>query len=148
MRIRAAVSLLFGLTLAWTTSLAAQTPEPLEKIAEDWEAAFNAGEIMKVVGLYTTDARRAPPEADLIRGHDAIMANLELLAGSQVKVAAAGGMLGDEAGVTWGTFEIWQGGQLVDEGRWMNAVKMTEGGWKIHRDIWNSSIPEEEAGCM
>jgi hypothetical protein len=26
----------------------------------------------------------------------------------------------------------------------MNAVKMTEGGWKIHRDIWNSSIPEEE----
>lgn len=150
MRIRAAASLLFGLTLAWTTSLTAQTPEPLEKLLEDWEAAFNAGEYAKVAALYTADARRAPPDSpELISGHDEIMAGMAPFAGMKIKLTPAGGVLGEKHGSTWGNFEIWQGDQMIDKGRWMNVAKMTDGGWKIHRDIWNSSIPEEEAGsCM
>ena len=151
MRIRAAAALLFGLTLAWTTSLTAQAPKPLEKLLVDWEAAFNAGEYAKVAALYTPDARRAPPDSpELISGHGEILAGMESFAGLTAKLTTAGGMLGEEHGSTWGTWEIWEGAQMVDKGRWMNAVTMTEGGWKIHRDIWNSSIPdeEEEGGCM
>jgi len=149
MRIRAAAALLIGLTLAWTTSLTAQAPKPLEKLLEDWEAAYNAGEYAKVAALYTPDARRAPPDSpELISGHDEILAAMESLGGVTVKLTSAGGMLGEKHGSTWGNWEIWEGDQMVDKGRWMNAVTMTEGGWKIHRDIWNSSIPEEEGGCM
>jgi ketosteroid isomerase-like protein len=146
MRIRAAAALLFGLTLAWTTSLAAQTPEPLDQLLEDWQAAFNAGEFAKVAALYTSDARRAPPDSpELISGQDEILAAMAPFAGITIKLTSAGGMLGEEYGSTW------EGDQMVNKGRWMNAVKMTDGGWKIHRDIWNSSIPEEEeeeGGCM
>jgi ketosteroid isomerase-like protein len=145
MRIRAAAALLFGLTLAWTTSLAAQTPEPLDQLLEDWQAAFNAGEFAKVAALYTSDARRAPPDSpELISGQDEILAAMAPFAGITIKLTSAGGMLGEEYGSTWGNFELWEGDQMVNKGRWMNAVKMTDGGWKIHRDIWNSSIPEED----
>jgi hypothetical protein len=37
---------------------------------------------------------------------------------------------------------------MIDEGRWMNVVKRTDAGWKIYRDIWNSSVAPEEEGCM
>jgi len=149
MRIRAAAALLIGLTLAWTTSLTAQAPKPLEKLLVDWEAAYNAGEYAKVAALYTSDARRAPPDSpELISGHDEILAALESSAGITVKLTSAGGMMGEKHGSTWGNWEIWEGDQMVDKGRWMNAVTMTGGGWKIHRDIWNSSIAEEEGGCM
>ena len=148
MRIRAAASVLFVLVLGWTSSLAAQTPTALEKIVADWEASFNAGELEKVAALYTADAKRAPPEADLIEGQEAILAGLGMFAEFQVKITAAGGMLGDDFGSTWGSFEIWEGDQMVDKGRWMNVVKRTDAGWKIHRDIWNSSVAPEAEGCM
>lgn len=48
MRIRIAPALLFGLTLGWATSLTAQTPQPLDKLLEDWEAAFNAASFLPV----------------------------------------------------------------------------------------------------
>lgn len=148
MRIRAAAALLFGLTLAWTTPLAAQTPEPLDQLLEEWQSAFNAGEFAKVAALYTPDARRAPPDSpELISGQDEILAGLAPFAGITIKLTSAGGMLGEKHGTTWGNFELWEGDQMINKGRWMNAVKMTEGGWKIHRDIWNSSMAEEE-GCM
>ncbi|MEJ2311347.1 MAG: DUF4440 domain-containing protein [Gemmatimonadales bacterium] len=149
MRIRTAAALLFGLALAWTTSLPAQTPQPLEHLLQEWQAAFNAGEYAKVAALYTPDARRAPPDSpELISGHDEILAGMEPLAGVTIKLTSAGGMLGEKHGTTWGSFELWEGDEMVNKGRWMNAVKMTDDGWKIYRDIWNSSIPEEEEGCM
>ena len=142
MRIRAAASL-FLLALACTSSLHAQAPAPMEKLIKDWEAAFNAGDYAKVAALYTADARRAPPGADLIQGQAQIEAEMAPYAGIMIKLSAAGGMLSGESGVSWGSFELWQEDQMVEKGRWMNAVKMTEGGWKIYRDIWNSSLPEE-----
>ena len=148
MRIRAVAAVLFVLGLGWTNSLVAQAPTALEKVVADWEASFNAGELEKVAGLYTADAKRAPPEADLIEGQDAILAGLQMFADYKIKITAGGGMLGDDFGSSWGNFEIWQGDEMVDEGRWMNVVKQTDSGWKIYRDIWNSSVAPEAEGCM
>lgn len=89
MRIRAAASVLFSLLLAWTTSLGAQTPEPLAQLVADWETAFNAGDVDGVVALYTSDAIRAPPEEELISGPDEIKAGLEASAGLTIKLTTA-----------------------------------------------------------
>ena len=150
MRTRAAASVLFGLLLAWTTSLGAQTPEPLAQLVADWEAAFNAGDLDDVVALYTSDAIRAPPQEELISGPDEIKAGLEESAGLTIKLTTAGGLLGDEVGSTWGYYELsgTVGGESIEEkGRWMNAVMKTSDGWKIYRDMWHESEPAE-GGCM
>ena len=150
MRIRAATSVLFGLLLAWTTSLGAQTPEPLAQLLADWEAAFNAGDVDAVVALYTSDAIRAPPEEELISGPDEIKAGLEASAGLTIKLTTAGGLLGDEVGSTWGNYELSgtiEGESIAEKGRWMNAVMKSADGWKIYRDMWQPSEPAEE-GCM
>lgn len=150
MRIRAAASVLFSLLLAWTTSLGAQTPEPLAQLVADWETAFNAGDVDGVVALYTSDAIRAPPEEELISGPDEIKAGLEASAGLTIKLTTAGGLLGDEVGSTWGSYELsgTTGGEsFAEKGRWMNTVMKTADGWKIYRDMWHESEPAEE-GCM
>ncbi len=147
MRIRRAAAALFGLTLAWTAALGAQTPAELDALAEQWEAAFDAGDMVSIVTLYTVDAERAPPGADLLVGPDAILADLGTYADLEIDITATGGMLGDEVGVTWGDYLILDEGAMVDEGRWMNAVMLTEDGWRIRRDIWNSTVPPPE-GCM
>ncbi len=150
MRMRAAASVLFSLLLAWTTSLGAQTPEPLAQLVADWEAAFNAGDLDGVVALYTSDAIRAPPKEQLLSGPDEIKAGLEGFAGVTIKLTTAGGLLGDEVGSTWGNYELsgMAGGEsIAEKGRWMNAVMKTADGWKIHRDMWHEFEPAEE-GCM
>lgn len=147
MRMRSAAAPLFGLTLVWASSLDAQAPPELDALAEQWEAAFDAGDMVSIVALYTEDAERAPPGADLLVGGDAILADLGTYADLEIDITATGGMLGDEVGVTWGDYLILDDGAMIDEGRWMNAVMLTEDGWRIRRDIWNSTVPPPE-GCM
>ena len=35
-------------------------------------------------------------------------------------------------------------GKHLDHGSFMTLLKKVDGGWKIHRDTWNSSMPQ---GC-
>ncbi len=147
MRIRAVAPVMLGLLFAWTIPLPAQTPEPLTDLIAEWEAAFNAGNAETVAALYTEDAVRVPPEAPLIHGHSEIVARMAEFAGWKIKLTATGGMLGTEIGTTWGEYKLWgtvEGEDVSINGRWMNAVKSTDAGWKIHRDTWHLSEPSSE----
>jgi hypothetical protein len=107
MRIRAVAAVMCGLLFAWTTSLPAQTPEPLTDLITEWEAAFNEGNTETVAALYTEDAVRVPPGEPLIHGHSEIVARMAEYAGWKIKLTATGGMLGTEIGATWGEYELW-----------------------------------------
>ena len=37
-----------------------------------------------------------------------------------------------------------EGGQTVDEGKYLVVWKQADGQWKLHRDIFNSSMPVPE----
>ncbi|MEJ2548031.1 MAG: nuclear transport factor 2 family protein [Gemmatimonadota bacterium] len=119
---------------------AQRAPEPLQDLIDKWEAAFNAGNYEALSRLYTTDAIRMPPGEDLIQGQEAIVQRNQQFAGFTIKLEAFSGLIGEANGSTWGTYTlngIVDGTPVTIEGRWMNAVKKTNEGWRIHRDIWH-----------
>ena len=143
MKTRLVQAAVAALLLFAATSLHAQYPGQLLKLDADWEAAFNAGDWDAVAALYTEDAVRYPPEMPPIEGRDAIRKDLAYSEGMQISVTTLGGMMGDEVGVSWGSYEITgtQDGQVfLVKGRYMTAVKkMPDGSIKVYRDIWHEA---------
>jgi len=132
--------LVFTLLFSATALQAQQAPEPLQDLIDRWEAAFNAGDYAAVARLYTADGIRMPPGEDLIQGQDAIAKRSEQFAGFKIELQPYSGLIGDANGSTWGTYKLTgtvDGAPVTIEGRWMNAVKKTPDGWRIHRDIWH-----------
>ena len=122
--------------------LSAQAPEPLADLLDEWSAAFNAGDGAGVAALYTEDAIRIPPDEDFIRGREEIAAGTMAFEGFTIVLRTYGGLIDGDVGTSWGSYElsgIAEGEAVTQRGRWMNAVKKTGDGWKIHRDIWNLS---------
>jgi ketosteroid isomerase-like protein len=135
----AATSVLMLLATVGTAD-AQRAPEPLQDLIDRWEAAFNAGDYAALSRLYTADAIRMPPGEDLIQGREAIVQRNQAFAGFKIELEAYSGMIGEANGSTWGTYKLngtADGMPVTIEGRWMNAVKKTPDGWRIHRDIWH-----------
>jgi uncharacterized protein (TIGR02246 family) len=116
----------------------------VEKVSQAWGKAYNAGDAAGVAALYTPDAKLMVPGAEPGSGPKAIQ---KLIAGD----IALGGKLtlkteditgsGDYA-VETGSWEAKSpDGKHLDHGPYLTVYKKTDGGWKISRDIWNSSMP-------
>ena len=125
----------------WSTPVQAQVPQPLEDVITEWQATFNEGDAEGIAVMYTEDAVRMPPEEELQRGREAIAADVGNYAGISIRLKAMGGLLEGDVAASWGMYELTGTGEdgevTVVSGRWMNALKMTDDGWKIHRDIWH-----------
>jgi uncharacterized protein (TIGR02246 family) len=65
------ILLLLGSCLIVTGALAQSKPE-MQKMADDWAAAFNKGDAAKVASFYKSDATVFPPGADMIHGRQNI----------------------------------------------------------------------------
>ena len=112
---------------------------------ETFVAAFNSGDAAGVAALYTEDGQLLPPNADVMAGKEAIQAFWQGamdagIASAQLKIVEVEGH-GDTA------IEVSQytlggaGGQVLDQGKYIVIWKREHGGWKLHRDIFNSSMP-------
>lgn len=95
--------------------------------------------------LYSTSAEAFPPNGDIVRGRTAIQKMWQGVLDSGVASAdlatvevQADGNLAYEVG----TYTMnGKDGKPLDKGKYV-VVWMKEGGdWKIHRDIWNTSVP-------
>jgi uncharacterized protein (TIGR02246 family) len=108
-------------------------------------AGFNAGDAEMQASVYTDDAMVMAPNQPTAIGMEAIvemmktdadttgMVSMEL---ETVGVTARGDMAHEI-----GTYTVFAGGEEVDHGKYMAIWKDVDGTWKIHRDIWNSSVP-------
>ena len=107
--------------------------------------AFKNGDAAAVAARYTTDGRLLPPNSEMIQGHDAITAYWQ--AGMDAGLtearfttvsATAYGDIAYEVGLA----DVFVGeGQLVDKSKFIVIWKKVDGQWKMHEDIWNSSLP-------
>ena len=130
------------IALAATTVLPspaqAQVAESMTELIGDWEATFNKGDGAAVAAMYTEDAVRFPPEQEAQKGREAIAADIGNYEGISIKLKVVGSLLEGDVGTSWGFYELTGQGEDGEDiriaGRWMNALKMTDEGWKIHRD--------------
>ena len=118
----------------------------LEKVDRAWEKAFNTGDAAALTALHTKDAKVMPPGADPAVGSKAIQALYAADASGGVKMAltqseAVG--FGDYALETGSFVATGTDGKHLDHGTFMTLLKKEGSGWKIHRDTWNSSMPQK-----
>ena len=117
-----------------------------EKMDQAWQKAYNAGDAAALTALYTKDAKVMAPGAEAASGTKAIQALFEADVAQKVK-----NTLSQEDVVGFGDYALETGkyvatsadGKHVDHGSFMTLLKKVDGGWKIHRDTWNSSMPQK-----
>lgn len=117
----------------------------IEAANQQFTVAFAKGDAAALAGMYTTDAMAFPPNGDVAKGRAAIQ---------KIWAGAIGGGI---KGVTLTTTEVEahgdsahevgnyemkvDGGKVVDRGKYIVIWKREQGQWRLHRDIWNTSIP-------
>jgi uncharacterized protein (TIGR02246 family) len=112
---------------------------------EGFMAAFNGGNAAGVAALYTEDGQLLPPNADVMAGKEAIQAfwqgAMDMgIASAQLEIVEVDGH-GDTAVEVSRYTLCGAGGQVLDQGKYIVVWKRENGQWKLHRDIFNSSVP-------
>ena len=129
----------------------------VRKAIDEANASFGkcvrAGDAAAIAACYTEDACLLPPNSGMIRGRksieefwggaaisglglkDAILTTLELHGTGDI-VTEVGEYL----------LKIQPQGQkqIEDKGKYIAVWKHTPQGWKLHRDIWNTSLPTQQ----
>jgi uncharacterized protein (TIGR02246 family) len=107
--------------------------------------AFGEGDSARMAALYTPDGQLAPSNSDVIEGTEAIAAFWQAVIDMGLKSATLETIELEEYGdtsVEQGRYQLGDGqGNIADHGKYIVIWKRDGGGWKLHRDIWNTSIP-------
>ncbi len=94
--------------------------------------------------LYTSDAKVYPPGGDTISGNTAIGTFWKGAYESGVKRAKLETVEAEPTGdqiVEVGNYTLYGDGDVqLDTGKYLVVWKQESGDWKLHRDIWNTSV--------
>src|SRR6202050_5128696 len=109
-----------------------------------WTDAYNAGEVDKIVALYTEDAVVMPSNASALTGPAAIKDFLtkDIAAAKAEGLTAKDGVgdVGISGDLAWhaGTSSVIDAaGKTVETGKYIEVWRRINGKWLIIRDIWS-----------
>ncbi len=115
---------------------------------EEFMAAFNGGDAAGVAALYTENGQILPPNSPFVTGTQAIQGFWQAVMDMGIKEAKLEIVETEGHGDTAtevSKFTLYgEGGQVLDKGKYIIIWKQENGQWKLHRDIFNSSIPAPE----
>lgn len=142
--------LLLALAIALGITACAEPPEPTSREgteiaarSDTWDAAFSAGDLDTLVGLYAEDTRLLPPDGEMLTGREAVRAAFGEMIGSgfggelttiETRIAA------DIAYHVGSYVTTDADGTVVDRGKFMETWQLRDGEWLITNDIWNSDM--------
>ena len=120
----------------------------LKAVTAAWLDAYNAGDVEKIVAMYTEDGVLMPPHAGVATGHTAIRAFLTAdTAGAKaagvklVPGAATAGVAGDTGWESGSYTTTDSSGATVDSGSYLSVSRRSNGKWLYVRDTYNSDRP-------
>ena len=141
------VTIALGVLLA-AGSAAGQTTGPraaIDAANAKFSADFAKGDAAAVASHYSTTAWAFPPNGEITKGREAIA---KLWKGAmdsgikEVKLTTLEVEAHGDAAYEVGTYALTgEGGKTLDAGKYVVVWKRQGGQWKIHRDIWNTSMP-------
>ena len=99
--------------------------------------------------LYTTEAQLFPPNSDIVKGNTAIGTVWKSVFDSGVKKAKLETLEAQQDGntiVEVGRYVLYGASDAqLDMGKYIVVWKQENGDWKLHRDIFNTSMPPATA---
>ena len=134
-------NLVICLVLISGSAMAQQKPS-IQKINEEWMAAFNKGDAAGVAALYSEDAYILPNGAEMAKGRRAIEAyfkhSVQQLGDAKLKTVDLQS-LGPGSAREVGTFNFKTKGDSPQEvvGKYVAVWRKMGGQWKLITDIWN-----------
>jgi len=121
--------------------------EGISKTNEAFMSALTNGDAAGVAAQYTDDAQLLPPNADLVTGKQEIQNAMQGFIDSGVTSLTLESTeiegIGNKA-YEVGKYTLTVGEQVVDNGKYIVIWKKDGEQWKLHRDIFNSSMPLPE----
>jgi uncharacterized protein (TIGR02246 family) len=136
-----------AMVFAVGTTLASQTDlrKAIEAQNKRFGAAVEKGDVAALGALYTDDAQALPPNSDVVEGRAAIQEKWKGVLASGV----GGASLETTDVETEGNLAYETGryqmrskdGKVLDRGKYVVVWKRSGSDWRIHRDIWNTSMP-------
>jgi uncharacterized protein (TIGR02246 family) len=128
-----------------TQSTATEVRGAVAAGGESFWAAFNRGDAAGMAALYTENGQVLPPNGDFVTGKQAVQAFWQAVMDMGIKEAKIEILEVEGHGDTAtevSTFTLLdEGGQMLDKGKYIVIWRQEEGQWKLHRDIFNSSMP-------
>ena len=126
----------------------AATRAAIEGVNKKLAAALARADGAAVAALYTADAQLFPPNSEIVSGRAAVQAFWQATAEAGVKEMKLETLeVEGAAGMAWeaGKYTVFgEGGAPLDSGKYIVLWRQEKGEWRLHRDIWNSSLPEKK----
>lgn len=154
---RLLICVLFVVTLA---SCSSHTPPPpgqvalerkaLDRLRDEYVAAFNAADADRVAGIYAADATVMPPNEPPLNGRTAIRdwfkAGFDQFTMKASLSSQEFALMGTEWAFDRGTYTLTLtpkagGNSMQEEYKYLTLLHKERDGWKAKRDIYNSSKP-------
>ena len=111
---------------------------------ENFMATFKRGDAAGLADFYTENGQLLPTRSDFVTGRAAIQAFWQAAMDMgrktvRLEIVETEGH-GDTA-IEIGKYTLsWEAGNVMDKGKYVVIWKQEGGQWKLHRDIWNSSL--------
>jgi ketosteroid isomerase-like protein len=120
--------------------------EAIEKANRKLEATFVSGDARAVASFYTEDAILMPTGSEPLQGTASIADLWGAVLSMGIKEVKLETREVDAQGATaieMGQYTLRGGtGDVMDRGKYIVIWKLIQGEWKLHRDIWNSSLSQ------
>ena len=135
----AAIALSLMLSAA---SAAAQNKPMIQKLNDEWSAAFNKGDSHALAELYTEDAYVLPAGSEMVHGRQAIQGfwdgTMKQLGDGRLTTVDVQ-PLGPDAAREIGTFSFKTKGNAPQDitGKYVVVWRKINDQWKLATDIWN-----------
>lgn len=138
---------ILALVVATTSSVSGRQGDAraaIEAANKQFVAAFAKGDAAALAAMYTTGGMAFPPNGDVARTRAAILNIWKGAIDGGIKAVTLTTTEVETHGDTAhevGNYEMKvDGGKVVDRGKYIVIWKREGGQWKLHRDIWNTSI--------
>jgi uncharacterized protein (TIGR02246 family) len=128
-----------------TTVTVIQPQEAIAQANQQFMMAFNQGNAAGVAKCYTGNAQLLPVNVGPIAGGDNIQGFWQAVMDMGIKTANLETVELDVLGETVievGKYTLLGAKeQVLDTGKYLVVWKTEQGQWKLHRDIWTTSLP-------
>lgn len=127
-----------------TQSVSTEVGDAIAAGHEKFMELFNGGDADGLADLYTENGQLLPTGSDFVTGKVAIQAFWQGAMDSGIKSIRLETVEAERHGdtaINIGKYTLsGEAGDVMDRGKYVVILKQEGGQWKLHRDIWNSSL--------